>query len=356
MVQRLYCEGIKVTTCIEKQDPVPFPLHELLADLRAGLSEGEVAAKYGLNPCIFEGRKTSTSEKHKGKSAVDGVIEPSAHDPSNVAVKEDLAESSFICPACLTSFGVMFDICPNCAASVQEAVAKDTRSADDAAVQKHEPTSDPIKEECRVDAESPRQSKPENKPKASSVPDLTGEQVSSLARETAGISRTELDASTNRGRHEHKTKVGTEKISNAQNRNRPLNNTAQDTDHKLVASPSLRCDSCQSLMAPALRDIYDRTRSLHAILSATICFLIAFLCCVMLNFLDGPSLSRITVFFFGCLTFLMGGILMGIGAFMYLAREKVYFCPRCKKTYPRADISYITAALVLSAKRAVGSW
>ncbi|MGB9618695.1 MAG: hypothetical protein ACPL7J_15350, partial [Desulfomonilaceae bacterium] len=111
-----------MTTCIEKIEPAPFPLHELLADLRSGMTDEEVAAKYGLSPTIFEARKANALEKQKEKSDPGEGVPQSSSAPTTKSDKEDSVESSFICPVCFTSFGVMFDICPNCSASVQEAM------------------------------------------------------------------------------------------------------------------------------------------------------------------------------------------------------------------------------------------
>lgn len=343
-----------MTSCIEKQEPAPFPLHELLADLRSGLTEEEVAAKYGLSPCIFEARKANSAEKQKGKSGSEERAETACSAASDATVKEAPGESSFICPACLTSFGVMFDICPNCSASVQEAMERAIEEQENIKIETREQESQPEAGSCSG-GESVPQAKSENKPAAGTG--VHGADAGGTAPpeiRTDDLSQKEAAAAKNASR-EAKSHVEAPRPAHSKSRARPIITGPQDMHRRIISSPSLRCESCQSTMTPALRDIYDRSRSLHALLAASVCFLIAFLCCVILSFFDGPSLSRISVFFFGSLAFLIGGILTGTGAFMYLAREKVYFCPRCKRTYPRADVSYLTAALVLSSKRAVGT-
>lgn len=341
-----------MTTCIEKQEAVPFPLHELLADLRSGMSEDEVAEKYGLSPYIFEGRKASTAEKQKDKSgAVEGT-EP--HCSGGIAAKEEPAESSFICPSCLSSFGVMFDICPKCSASVQETMDRDSNKGEDKAIDKCEQTVQPADKSCSG-TDSSCESRLERQPVQGASVEDAAFQTSSLTHKTSDLLRKEAAAPTTKFSVPAKNRVEAHKLSPTKNRGRPVRTIREDMDSGATPSGLLRCESCQGTMTPALRDIYDRARGLHAILGASVCFIIAFLCCIILNFFEGPSLSRITVFFFSSLFFLLGGILVGIGSFIYLAREKVYFCARCKRTYPRADISYLTAALVLASKRGIGS-
>ena len=345
-----------MTSCIEKIEPAPFPLHELLADLRSGMTDEEVAAKYGLNPSIFEARKANALEKQKDKPDPGEGIPQDMSASTGKADKEDPVESSFICPNCLTSFGEMFDICPNCSASVQEAMEGNLQKKAASETQAPKPTP-PAETATDSPVESRRPSKTEDQPAAASHAEA--EEPAPSAPETTPSKdpiQREAPAPRNTISAGAQNNLEAKKLAAAKKRNPAPRALGQEHDRRSIHPPSLRCESCQSTIAPALRDIYDRSRSLHAIFAASVCFLVAFFCCATLNFFEGPSLSRLVFFFFGSLSFLIGGILTGIGAFMYLAREKVYFCPRCKRIYPRADISYVTAALVLSSKRAIGTF
>ncbi len=345
-----------MTTCIEKLEPAPFPLHELLADLRSGMTDDEVAAKYGLNPSIFEARKANVLERQKEKSDAGEGIAQSGLASTDIAAKEDSVESSFICPACLQSFGVMFDICPNCSTSVQEAMERALQKTGSVETQPLKPPPTVVTEPCSsVQTRLP--SKIEDQRAAAAQVEATDSGSSAPATAPAEDTiRREAFAPPNTISPETQARLEAKKLAQVRKRNPSTHAAAQEQHRRISHSPSLRCESCQSTVAPALRDIYDRTRSLHAIFAASVCFFIAFFCCATLNYFEGPSLSRLVFFFFGSLSFVVGAILTGIGGFMYLAREKVYFCPRCKRIYPRADISYVTAALVLSSKRAVGTF
>jgi hypothetical protein len=55
-----------------------------------------------------------------------------------------------------------------------------------------------------------------------------------------------------------------------------------------------------------------------------------------LHFFDGYSFTRLLVIYATIVAFLTGAVFLGVGAFMLLAREKVYQCGSCLRIYPRA--------------------
>ncbi|MBM3301104.1 MAG: hypothetical protein FJY85_14255 [Deltaproteobacteria bacterium] len=54
-----------------------------------------------------------------------------------------------------------------------------------------------------------------------------------------------------------------------------------------------------------------------------------------LSFFDGYSLGRLFVVYITGMFLLFGAVFGAVGSFMYLAREKVYYCESCERIYPR---------------------
>jgi len=108
----------------QKQEITPSLIQDLLEDLRAGLSEEEIARKYKL--ALLSPPCEGLSDQHHAE-AVERSLSPSvAKTPqaSTNSADRETEESSYICPTCLTAFAVMFDICPTCSASVQESIGR----------------------------------------------------------------------------------------------------------------------------------------------------------------------------------------------------------------------------------------
>ncbi len=107
-----------------------------------------------------------------------------------------------------------------------------------------------------------------------------------------------------------------------------------DADADTPAAKAL-CDSCQEAMQSGLRDVYDRPRSYLAMKISATFLALGILGCIMVSFFDGYSLWRLILVCATGVSFLVGASLLTVGSFMFLAREKVYFCPLCKRIYPR---------------------
>jgi hypothetical protein len=344
-----------VTNYQQKQELTSSLIQDLLVDIRSGMGEEEIARKYGFAvPHVVD----ESGPEIRGGGAPE--CSPSASDtpmpdvPTNPA-PQDAEESAFICPTCLTAFATMFDICPNCSASVQETMGTHVDKG----------TSEvPVSVEALQDFTKTSGSKEgsgQTEACSATVPGSTESHVGPQNEKeliSGGIVAQNPGTHLNESvpfseeqppREPHVTKPSPQTPS-------PINISRHKERQRGVGSiPSLRCESCKSTMTPALRDIYDRSRGVQSIIGASIFFLLAYLSCVLLSFLETPSLPRLTIFFLGGIFVLSGSVLAAVGTFMYLAREKVYFCSRCKRTYPRADISYLAAALVWSSKRASGS-
>lgn len=339
----------------QKQEITSSLIQDLLVDIRSGMVEEEIARKYGFGiPQVLD----ESGQDIRGGGAPE--CSPSAPDTPIPQVSAGLSpqeaeESAFICPTCLTAFATMFDICPNCSASVQEAIgtpADKGSSEEPVSVEAHQNfinTSGSKEGQCQTETCSAATLEPTEfhvgaQNEKGPIPGgIVNQRPGTHLNESVPVSGMRAPG------EPHVTKPSLQTPSS-------INVSRHKERQRGVGSaPSLRCESCKSTMTPALRDIYDRSRGGQSIIGASIFFLLAYLSCVLLSFLETPSLTRLTIFFLGGIFVLSGSVLAAVGAFMCLAREKVYFCSRCKRTYPRADISYLAAALVWSTKRAGGS-
>jgi hypothetical protein len=97
-----------------------------------------------------------------------------------------------------------------------------------------------------------------------------------------------------------------------------------------------RCDQCDVETKPALRDIYDRARSVRVLGISGIALLLGFIFAVALSLFDGYSFGRLLVVYCTALFFLCGGVFLAVGSFFYFAREKVFYCSSCGRVFPRA--------------------
>jgi len=95
------------------------------------------------------------------------------------------------------------------------------------------------------------------------------------------------------------------------------------------------CESCDEVMEPTLRDVYDIKRSHVALILAGVCLVLGLLGSAAVSLFEGYSLARLFVVYTTGMCLLFGAILSSIGAFMHLARERVYFCSSCRRVYPR---------------------
>ena len=97
----------------------------------------------------------------------------------------------------------------------------------------------------------------------------------------------------------------------------------------------VQCETCQEEMQAGLRDIYDHRRSRLALLMAGGLLALGFFGTAALGYMDGFSFIRLLVVYATGMSLLFGGVFSAVGAFMHLARERVFFCSYCGRVYPR---------------------
>lgn len=283
---------------------------DFLEDFHSDLSDQHLLKKYNLTESGLETFYQMLEER--------GILEPEQlrtrqcgqHQHAQVPLDLTDEKSSYICPRCLASHETMFDICPSCGVSFQELISQEkgvtalTNEDDNRKVSDKTFVDEDTKEYSTVgtDLHSPLVSKNRSTdsmqdffaddriPKFPSFEDSLEEIVSGVPLEPAS---TEVHPS------------------------------------------QVTCVSCECQTEPGIRNIYDRKRALQALIFAGISFTIGFLGIVALSLFEGQSLARLAVFFSTVAVMLVGVILATTGAFLLLAREKVYICPACHRAYPR---------------------
>lgn len=334
----------------ERHENHKLKVEDLLNDIRSGMKDEELLRKHYITLLKLE--KLENNIDHTDVEALMNSHVSFQDETNNSDLENQSAagndESCFICPSCLEPQSTLFDICPRCSVSVQETMALEN------------PTPNSLSEGLAEKiSENP-------------TPGLSeaahGDDPAAVRRDPVGAvsfsATVELPASAHPANPRNKivrtnhdrTSQSSRLYPKARNTSRAPADSGIEESKPVPAVSGVRCDSCKGRMAPALRDIYDRSRSLQSLITAAICFAIGFVGSVSLSFMDAPSLGRLTVFFVTGIVILGGVVFWSVGAFMYMAREKVYFCPRCKRSYPRADISYLAAAVTWSSRRTSGGF
>jgi hypothetical protein len=305
------------------QEKRSIKVKDFLADLRSGMDDGALLTKYYLTPVGLE--------KFYGMLLERGILDPDEMNARKIpeivtgseSATSDAEDSSFICPACLAAHDTMFDICPCCGVSFQELLNTRGKSKPAAAEQEDYFTQKEEQEDTRGDLfVVPSKSSGQGWP---DVRTPSGDHPEAAVKEEVEFSRP-FDW--------HKDASQFDDSLDDIVCGMPLDEYSPD-EGKPTEQDGVSCENCQGVAVPALRDIYDRKRSL---LSLTLCGASLFLGLVgaiVLSFFEGYSLARLLVVYVTGLFLLFGGVLCGVGSFMYLAREKVYFCPSCKRLYPR---------------------
>lgn len=302
---------------------------EFLNDFQSGLSDMQLLRKYNLTPVgldKFYGMLVERGILDVGEIQARNAQEPA---PESEEPPIELEESSFICPSCLASHETMFDICQNCGASFQDLISGDKleesslstpEKPENAAAPgvldwdeefadyfSHQPASDPpaLVEEPIVKADS------QPKPVEKADPD-------------------EFASSPIPGVAECGFEDGKEEVLAGE----PLTGTWDEPeDAEEEHGPT--CDSCEADLAPALRDIYDHRRSRLALMMSGVLAVIAVLGFASLGIFNSYSVVRMIAIAITGLSLVFSAVFCGVGTFMELAREKVYFCPSCTRVYPR---------------------
>lgn len=97
-----------------------------------------------------------------------------------------------------------------------------------------------------------------------------------------------------------------------------------------------RCEHCRDTLEPEVRRIYDRRGAMSAFAVAVISLVLGCVGAAALAIFDEYSLFRVLLIYGTGLTMLLGTVFLGLALFMlFFAREKVYVCAGCHRTYPR---------------------
>lgn len=300
---------------------------DFLEDFNAGMSDGEILKRYHLTPAGLEKFYNMLLDRGiLGSQELQDHYRRENHRPAEPPDYEE-EKAGFICPACLVAQDTMFDICPKCGVSFHELMSSERRPDQTVPEVPHAapavlPERAPLREKilevfsgakdrslfgatlASQQAKMPEAPANERDDGYFAVADTSGEAYSGFDDPLAEIV--------------HGSSFGYE----------------NNADVDAPAAKAL-CDTCQEPMQSGLRDVYDRPRSYLAMkLSATFLAL-GILGCLMISFFDGYSLWRLILVCATGVSFLVGASLLTVGSFLYLAREKVYFCPLCNRIYPR---------------------
>jgi uncharacterized protein (DUF433 family) len=325
-------------------------VREFLEDFHAGVMDEDLLAKYRLTPAGLEKFYSMLQER--------GILSPdeiaSRYAEQDDAVEEDRAvaeTSSYICPSCLTSHKTMFDICPNCGVSFQDLItaeghsrqpdwttasedllgAEEVSQAELFSTDERDLPANEIPEHPLVEEEFSEHFAEGNRTEIRGEPADAG--FSDIGEDEFGGSLAEGDFP--RDRANVAAAQFEDDVLHDVNGAVPYPDDYTESPAGAPWLPAARCDGCKGHLQPALRDIYDHRRSRLALVLSAILLVLVFFGSASLSFFDGYSLGRLVVVYITGMFLLFGAILGTVGAFMYLAREKVYYCASCERIYPR---------------------
>ncbi|MGO9571576.1 MAG: hypothetical protein ACLP5H_28970 [Desulfomonilaceae bacterium] len=316
-----------MNTIQTSQEKRTIKVKDFLDDFHTVMSDGELLKRYHLTPAGLEkfysmlldrGILSSQELQHHYRRE-------NLHQPE--APKDEEEKAGFICPACLAAQDTMFDICPRCGVSFQELMSKERAPQG-------------------PDSEAPRaasSAQEERVPLGKKILDVfSGVRERSPFGDTASRQESKSTGVPPQDRDDGYFAVADNSSEARSGFDAPLNDIVHGSPLEYVNeadadSPAVDalCDTCQERMQSSLRDVYDRGRSYLAMKMSATSFVLGILGCLMVSFFDGYSLLRLMVVCATAISFLAGASLLTVGAFMFLAREKVFFCPLCKRVYPR---------------------
>lgn len=290
------------------QEKRTIKVREFLDDFRAGYSDIEIMQKFNLTSVgldKFFGMLVDRGILHQAELEEHYRIEQA---------KENRAESeksTYMCPSCLSSHDVMFDICPKCGVSFQELLSQTSPDRN------WEPESMEAKRE--FEPEKPEHGK---NPTDIEIPtaDFLQKDFKAQTEENDFLGADDL----------HKRHAGFDEAFDEIVPGMPL-----DLVDDAEQSSQFRCASCQEKLKTGLRDVYDRKRGKLALFISAGSLIGSFLGIAALGLLDGFSWFRLVTVYATGVGFISGTVFLAVGAFMNLAREKVYFCSSCGRIFPR---------------------
>jgi hypothetical protein len=316
-----------MNTVQSTQEKRTIKVKDFLEDFRSGTSDQDLQLKYHLTPLGLEKfygmlmeREILTAEElqsnYRGQKTED---KDSDYGTSG--------SSSFICPQCLASHETMFDLCPNCGVSFQQMIGE-------------EPIVRAQKAGSRTELQSAKPGLADMDAALEGIFSAQLERASAqpprpvpAEEEFCGRPGSVLDGEFQPGDDFGKFRGGLEDSPDEVVPGMPLDYAAPCSE--ALETSEVLCDGCKTHMEPVVRDVYDRQRSIKALAAAGILFVLGFLAAAGLHFFSGYSFARLVVVYSTGMFLLFGSVLLTVGTFLFLAREKAYCCPSCKRVYPR---------------------
>jgi hypothetical protein len=317
-----------MNTVQTNQEKRTIKVKDFLNDFYSGMADGELLKRYHLTPAGLE--KFYSMLLDRGILASQELQDHRRQENlRRTADREDQQEKAgYICPACLVAQDTMFDICPECGVSFHELMSRERRL--DNTVPEDQQAHSPVREKSRPLGEKLLGAFGGVR-KANFFRAGEARHEEKLAEPPAQEEDESYFAVADKSMGDH---VGFDDPMDEIVHGSPLEDANDDTDPYPPTVEAL-CDSCQERMQSGLRDIYDRGRSHLAMKMAATFLIVGILGCLMVSFFDGYSLLRLAVVCATGISFLAGTALLTVASFMFLAREKVYYCPLCKRVYPR---------------------
>lgn len=305
-----------VQTAQEKRS---IKVKDFLDDFRSGSYDAELMEKYHLTPAGLEKFLTMLAERK--------ILSPEEiqeHREREAALKEEIRidDSSFICPNCLASHQVLTDRCSECGISFLQGALEETELA-----------ATPEDLEKKQEAE---QNLTLSEHPGEFCFDVQNSNPSAKTQPSVELASSPFKA-------EPDDFVGREDFA-------PFQSGFEDSPDEVVPGTPLdylqspegaflksevRCESCADAMQSGIRDVYERTYAKKALFLAAFFAVLGFLGTFILGFFTTPSFARLVVFYATGAFVIAGTILAAVGTFLFFARETVYFCPSCKRVYPK---------------------
>jgi len=304
-------------------------VRDFLDDFHSGTSDEDLLLKYNLTPAGLDKFYEMLTERGiLDREEVEARTRPtySPEAPADPVVRD---ASSFICPSCLASHDTMFDVCPKCGVSFQNLISRE----DDELGSVRQGETDKLGT-CPGGLENDFEYFDSLSDSSQSKDVDIPEGSFNMTYFAESAPEDKASAHFLQGKCLNVNRVGFGDASDEIVPGLPLD-AYEDDSYDLSSAREVLCDGCKEKMSPTVRDVYDRERSLHALGGAGICMFMGFLGLAALGWFETYSFGRLLVVYFTGSAMIFGAVLSAVGAFMYLAREKVFLCSGCQRVYPR---------------------
>lgn len=318
-----------MNTVPSSQERRSIKVKDFLNDFQSGLSDMDLLRKYNLTPVgldKFYGMLVERGILDSGEIQVRNQQEAPPEDETHPI---ELEESSFICPSCLASHETMFDICQNCGASFQDLISGEKLGEPEVTTQEKPESLAPAEP---LDWEKEFADYFIHPP----VPEEEAVAAEPIIKAEAQAELTEKAESDEFGPAQPAEVIdgGFEDTEDEIMAGLPLEETWNEPE-EAPEEHGIKCEGCEENLEPALRDIYDHRRSRLALKACGVLIVLALLSFASLGIFVSYSPVRMVAIAIAGLSLVFSAVFCGVGVFMELAREKVYFCPSCNRVYPR---------------------